>query len=78
MQFKISSNTLKNTIKCKKNFSCLSKQREGVCEVAEYVYRNVQYLQCAGEADCIYRTPLEAVYVCACPTRREIYERYRI
>ena len=77
MQFKISDETLKRTIKCKKNYSCLSGKRKDVCEVAEYVHKNLHYLQCGAE-DCIYRTPLDAVYICACPTRKEIYDRYGI
>lgn len=79
MDLKISDKTLKDTIKCKKGFSCLSGDQKGLCQVTLHPYKTLYFIECRNnEEECIYQTPIDNAYICACPTRKEIYDRYGI
>ena len=78
MKFNISDKILRDTSKCKKDFSCLSGERKDLCQVKPRTYKIYDYIECKNEEGCIYQTPLDNVFICACPTRREIYDRYGI
>jgi hypothetical protein len=69
---------LKNTIKCKNNFSCLSGEKECLCEVRALSGYNSLLIYPKSDRDCFYLNPFGSSFFCFCPTRNEIYNRYKI
>ena len=77
MDIQISEDILKKTISCAKNFSCLSEQKD-LCEMRSQIVRVVYFIKHAKDKRCIYALSFDNDYICNCPTRQEIYWRYRI
>jgi hypothetical protein len=77
MEFQISEDILRKT-KCKKGFSCLSGQRNDLCKVKNYIEGKVIFLEALNDHSCYYSTSFGYAYICNCPTRKEIYDRYQI
>ena len=75
---KISEEILNNTFKCKKGFFCLSGEWKDLCKAMYYNHKTFDLLKCIDENDCIYKTPFGNSYVCTCPTRKEIHNRFCI
>ena len=73
----IAEDTLKNTSKCAKGFSCLCGERECLCEVEYAVGDKVLFVECT-DRSCRYRTDFGYSSICTCPARKEIFNRYRI
>ena len=73
----ISEDTSKNTTQCAKGFYCLYGEGQPFCEVEYAVGDEVIFVECTDGA-CNYWMPFGSASVCNCPTRREIYNRYRI
>ncbi|MDT8316716.1 MAG: hypothetical protein RQ824_01845 [bacterium] len=76
MKIEISKETLEKTNRCQKNFSCLSGARKDMCVVGP---DDMELLViCKSDEKCGYKTPLYDKIICACPTRKELLERYDI
>lgn len=78
MDIEISEDILKSTTKCRYNFSCLNGVKECLCEVRSSNGHDTLFITSSSDRDCIYCAPLKNSYLCFCPTRREIYKRYKI
>ncbi len=77
MVFKIDEDVLKNTTKCKKNFSCLTGETN-ICRVELCVANKIHFIKCVDNLPCGYRIPFGYSYVCICPVRKELHNRYGI
>ncbi len=73
----INENILKATTKCKHGFSCLSGKKD-VCKVELSVDNKIHFIVCLDNLPCSYRIPFGYSYVCTCPVRKELYNRYGI
>ena len=78
MKIEVSEDTIKATIECKKNFSCLTCKREDLCTVERVISKDLMYFKCMNKNYCSYQMTFGSFYICICPTRREIYDRYKI
>ena len=76
MKIEISEETLKKTTRCRKGFSCLSGTRKDMCVVDPKDMKLL--IICLSDENCGYKTPLNDKIICACPTRKELLERYKI
>jgi hypothetical protein len=76
--FKVSEDTLKKTTRCKKAFSCLSGKSSDLCKVELCVDEKIHFIRCVGSEPCSYKVPFGYSYVCICPVRKELYNRYGI
>jgi hypothetical protein len=74
----ISEDSLKNAGKCKKNHSCLSGQRYDLCKVELNVDDKIHFVKCMNNEPCSYRISFGYSYVCLCPVRKELFDRYNI
>lgn len=74
----INEEILKNTTKCNKNFSCLSGNRNELCMVEYNVKDKIHFIKCTNTKFCSYKISFGYSYVCTCPTRKEIYNRYKL
>jgi hypothetical protein len=77
MKLQISEDILTKT-RCEKGFSCLSGERDDLCKVRKRIEAEVILLETCSDYSCHYATPYAYAFFCSCPTRKEIYYRYRI
>ena len=78
MIIKISDLTIKETIKCKKDFSCLDEKRKELCKVNHNVGNEVHFIECLDTESCSYMLSFGDSIICTCPVRKEIYNQYKI
>jgi len=76
MKYKISSDILNETTQCKDNYSCLTGGRVCLCEVTEYFTHRIMFVK-PMNAGCSYCMSFGYSHICNCPTRKEIYYRYK-
>jgi hypothetical protein len=79
MAIQISDTTLQKTKKCPHSFQCLNEGRN-VCEVGIYIEGDGLFLKKAKYSQCPYKKlgSRNSHYQCSCPTRIELYRRYKI
>jgi hypothetical protein len=76
MELKVKVDTLNETIKCKRNFSCLTGSKECLCEVEDSFNDKVIFIRPENNNLCDYKMSFGYSYICTCPTRKEIYNIY--
>ena len=77
-EIRISEDTIKNAGKCRKGHSCLSGQRDDLCKVELNVDDKIHFVKCMSNESCAYRISFGYSYVCLCPVRKELFNRYNI
>jgi hypothetical protein len=76
MVIKIDEDILKTASMCKKNLSCLSGS--DICKVEFCVDGKIHFIKCMNLEPCHYRMPFGYSFVCRCPVRKELFNRYKI
>ena len=80
----ISKNILDKTTGCTKGFSCLTYNPEDttdgylICKIEHSISEGMKFVECKEEPPCSYALSFADSYICECPTRNEIYNKYRI
>lgn len=74
----IDEDVQKTTTKCEKDFKCLSDDTYELCRVTETVRDNVLFVTCEEDNYCIYKMDFGNSFICNCPTRKAIYNKYKI
>jgi hypothetical protein len=79
VNYKIPDEILKQTTRCPKNFGCLSCEVDHMCQV-ESLSKSVPILFVDKVQDrfCSYCGQFRDSWLCSCPVRVELYNRYRI
>ena len=77
-KIEVSDKVLIDTINCEKNFSCLKNDDHELCKVTECIGNNIHFLECANNSVCNYKLLYADSFVCICPTRKEIFNKYKI
>ena len=85
MMLNISDDALSRTVKCPSNFYCLNDKRHAMCSEAKplcrvnyYIGKTDLVVTYPGNEDCPYKVNFGKRYICSCPVRQEIYQRYHI
>ncbi len=71
---KMNEDILKTATKCKKNLSCLSGT--DICKVESCIEDKIHFIKCMNSEPCDYRISFGYSYVCICPVRKELFNRY--
>jgi len=74
----IDKNIISNTIKCEKNFDCLSANNHVYCKVESCINNKVHFINCVYNLNCSYKMSYGDTFICTCPTRKEIFNKYEI
>ena len=69
---------IRKTTKCKHDFSCLSGDKRHLCDVVVSNGKDIVEIKSKPSLSCSYCMFLDSTSYCHCPTRNEIYNRYRI
>jgi len=72
----ISEGILNKTDKCEKDFSCLSSNKEGICKVESVINEGMKIVKCKGPS-CYYSISYGYSSICNCPTRNEIFNKFK-
>jgi hypothetical protein len=79
MDIRIDQEIIKETTECEKNFSCLTKSRRELCEIEITLFSGkVHFIKCKQDLECNYKIDFENESCCFCPTRKEIYNKYKL
>ena len=74
----IDERVLRETTKCANNFRCLSGDKSCFCEGIYSIGSDMIKIPLNPDRLCAYRLSYGYSYFCLCPTRCEIYNRYKI
>ena len=75
---KIGKEILQRTTKCAKDYACINNDKHILCQVEEF-HKDYYILKCLNDSECFYQMPFGYSHqICTCPTRGEIYNKYRI
>jgi hypothetical protein len=77
MAMKVSEEARQRTDKCPREFACLSSGKNPRCAVRSSV-RGVLFVEKTAPYHCPYAMSFGYSYICSCPIRWEIYDRYGI
>ncbi|MFZ3059066.1 MAG: hypothetical protein WA102_04925 [Candidatus Methanoperedens sp.] len=75
---RVNEEILKNTTKCRKDFSCLSGKRNDICRVELAVNDKIHFVKCLSDEPCDYKKSFGYSFICICPVRKELYNMYNI
>ena len=78
MDIVINEETLSETTKCEKDYSCTKGKWGELCNVEDCVNGKVHFIKCANEEYCSYQHSFGYEPTCSCPTRQEIYNKYNV
>ncbi len=77
-EIKIDKGILKKTTRCNFDFSCLTGDKTCLCEVIDQKGFSSIKVRPNPDLPCSYNLPFNKSHYCICPTRREIYQKYKI
>jgi hypothetical protein len=75
-EIRVAKDTLKQT-RCESNFSCLTSKPECMCDVNSTV-GSILFVKSPSNISCNHCIAYGDSYVCTCPTRNELYNKYRL
>lgn len=78
MRFEISDETLKRTTKCPWEMRCLSGWQCGDCVIEMTIRGDEAFIRSSKPDGCPYKISYGYGYVCTCPTRSELHEKYGV
>jgi len=78
MDIKVSDRVREAAEKCKKGFACLKKGKDDICAVADCVNDQILFVKCLNDKYCSYQQPFGNEFICNCPVRKELFDKYRI
>lgn len=74
----INKDTIAKTTKCSRCFDCLSNPKDIRCKVERQIGDEILFVKCNINSFCPYKMAFGNSYFCNCPTRIEIYKKYRL
>ena len=78
MKLHVSDEIQKATTHCEKGFSCLAGDRKDICTVETCVVEKIYFIKCLNEGYCSYQHQFGSAYFCDCPTRKDLFNKYKV
>jgi len=78
MIFDVDDSIICKTTECEKNLSCMSEKRKELCKITRKVEDKVYFVECQETELCVYRLSFGAAFICNCPVRKAIYNKYNV
>ena len=74
----INEELIKITTKCQNNFACLNDENHFcLSNVDDCINNKVHFVKCS-DNNCSYRLSFGYSFICNCPIRKEIFNKYNI
>ena len=77
MNISISERARNAAKRCKNKFACL-KDKNTCCEVDDCINDSILFVKSTYNASCPYQQLFGNEFICNCPVRKELYDKYRI
>ncbi len=77
-EMKLDEKILNETFRCEKTFDCLKNKDHVYCKVENSSFENILFVKCLSADVCSYKTSFGTSFMCNCPTRNEIFKKYRL
>lgn len=74
----VSDKVRKATTKCNKDFACLKKNGKPSCAVEDCINDQVLFVSFLNNEYCPYRESFGNEFICGCPVRKALFDKYRI
>ena len=78
MKYQASDGAQKATTKCTKAFACLKENGTPLCAVEHCINGEIYFLKCLRDIICSYQNSFGTGHYCTCPTRKELFNKYKI
>lgn len=78
MFYQISEGTINKTTRCNHNFKCLNDDSFQICPVENPIQEFYFIRKLTPLYKCTYCLSVDNSYICRCPTRKELFERYKV
>lgn len=78
MDISVSDTARMAATKCKKGFSCLKKGKEDFCAVEDCINEQILFVKVLNDKYCPYKQQFGNEFICGCPVRKGLYDKYRI
>ena len=78
MVYEIDDKILDLTTRCLCDFLCICDEPGEICPVERVIPGTALYINPKEHCYCAYLRTYGAEFVCSCPVRRELYEKYNI
>ena len=76
--YMVSDETIAEGKKCEKGFSCLTGQREDLCQVESCINGKVHFIKCMNKEPCSYQGTFGDGVICHCPVQKELYNKHGV
>ncbi len=74
----IDKKTISVTWNCPRDFDCLNSDSHVYCNVENCINKKVLFVKYVGKSFCNYKMSFGNSSICTCPTRKEIFNKYRL
>jgi hypothetical protein len=78
MLVQISDKAREETIGCQFSFQCLDDEKRCICIIEKCLEGDGCFLKTVKPQPCPYKMSFGYTYMCHCPTRIELFNRYKI
>ncbi len=79
MRFILDKDILKRASRCRDNFSCLSGEGDCLCEIEDFAGEKIHFIKPGNKGGiCNYKMGFGYSFLCNCPVRKEIYNKYKV
>jgi hypothetical protein len=78
VKLQLEEDILNQTRECMWDFSCLDNDKSCLCEVDELINNKLLFIKTTKMNACNYMISFGYSYYCNCPTRNELYKRYKV
>lgn len=76
---RIRNEILNKTTQCNRDFSCLKGIKpDKNCRVINCLNNEVHFVECSNDSFCSYLMSFGNSFICNCPVRKEIFNKYGI
>jgi len=78
MKIEISENVEEIIRKCDKSFMCLEDKERIYCSVENFMDNKGHVFKCSHNGSCNYKMSVGYIFICKCPVRKEIFNKFKV
>jgi hypothetical protein len=78
MKIEIDDKIVGKVKRCKKEFGCLKNEKHACCAVVGCIKKNVHFIKNSDDQNCSFNVAFGHLFMCTCPIRKEIFNKYGI
>lgn len=76
-RFTVDTEIVNQAIRCETGHACLTDSNHQICSIDHTVSGEVDFVKC-NKRRCFYNTRFGDEFICFCPVRHEIHQKYQV